>query len=97
MAKSAATLIALSADKIILAPNAELGPLDAQVIHPRDPHSTMSALDGFKTLEFLRTYALETMNICVFYFKNKGLTTDEAMDRALALVDKICNPLLLPN
>src|SRR5690349_379175 len=34
LAKSAATLLALGADEIVMAPAAELGPLDVQISHP---------------------------------------------------------------
>lgn len=92
-AKSAATLLSIAANKIILAPKAELGPLDAQVPDPRDTRNTISALDSFKSLEFLRTYAIETMDITVRFLLERGLTIDEATQRGIEMVDKICNPL----
>jgi hypothetical protein len=65
-AKSAATLFALGADAISMrAAHAELGPLDAQVTDPRNPARTMSALDGYQSVEYLRDYALTTQGLAV--------------------------------
>lgn len=65
-AKSAATLFTLGADDLAMPPAfAELGPLDAQVIDPRNPARTMSALDGYQSVEYLRDYALKTQSLAV--------------------------------
>jgi len=93
-AKSAATLISIAADNIILAPKAELGPLDAQVPDPRNRRNRISALDTFKSLEFLRMYALETMDLTVRFLLERGLTVDEATDKSIIMVEKVCNPLM---
>lgn len=61
-AKSAATFFCLGADEIWMSQGAELGPLDAQIEDPRDPNNSISALDEFRAIEFLRTYAFETLN-----------------------------------
>ena len=52
-AKSAATLLAIGADEIWMAPAAELGPLDAQFEHPDREGVTVSALDMTNALGFL--------------------------------------------
>jgi len=92
-AKSAATLICLAADEVGMCIHSELGPLDAQVPHPRDPHRTVSALDGFKALEFCRNYAIETMDLTVKFLLERGLKVDEAIERALRVLDITCTPL----
>jgi hypothetical protein len=51
-AKSAATLLALAADEIYMAPAAELGPLDAQIGYEQES-MTISALDIARSLEDL--------------------------------------------
>ena len=51
-AKSAATLLALAADEIFMAPAAELGPLDAQIGYEKEG-MTISALDVARSLEDL--------------------------------------------
>jgi hypothetical protein len=56
-AKSAATLLALGADEIFMAPAAELGPLDAQIPHP-DREMSISALDVAHTYDYLSQFAI---------------------------------------
>jgi Serine dehydrogenase proteinase len=56
-AKSAATLMAIGADEIYMAPAAELGPLDAQIEHPDREGVTISALNVAKALGFIGTFA----------------------------------------
>ena len=48
-AKSAATLLVLGADHVILGRNAELGPLDVQIVDP-DREQRISALDEVRLL-----------------------------------------------
>ncbi|MDO8431420.1 MAG: hypothetical protein Q7S58_03320 [Candidatus Binatus sp.] len=77
-AKSAATLLALGADKILLGrPPAELGPLDAQLFDPeREEH--LSALDEVQALERLHAFALEAFDRQMFLLldrTNKKLST----------------------
>lgn len=64
-AKSAATLFSLSADEIMMSEIAELGPLDAQVTDPRNPAKQMSALDGYRSVDYILEYALHTQNVVV--------------------------------
>lgn len=76
-AKSAATLFSLGADVIVMREAvAELGPLDVQVIDPRNPVQRMSALDGYQSVEYLRDYALQTQDLAV----------RQIMDRTRALM-----------
>ena len=51
---SAATLFALGGDQILLGSLGRLGPLDAQVVDPRNPVVYMSALDGYQSVEYIR-------------------------------------------
>lgn len=62
-AKSAATFMCLGSDEVIMSEIAELGPLDAQITDPRNPLKTMSALDGFKALEALRKFSMESFDL----------------------------------
>lgn len=56
-AKSAATLLAISADEIVMASSAELGPLDVQIEHPDRENVTISGLDESRALGFLADFA----------------------------------------
>ncbi len=58
-AKSAATLLALAADEIYMAPAAELGPLDAQIPNEGELIATFSALDVARSLDDLANSALD--------------------------------------
>jgi hypothetical protein len=60
-AKSAATILALGADRILMHEHAELGPLDAQVFDP-DREAQGSALDEVQALERLHAQALELVD-----------------------------------
>lgn len=60
-AKSAATLLILGADTIYLGPDAQLGPLDVQLLDP-EREELMSALDDAQALERLTAYALKTVD-----------------------------------
>lgn len=53
-AKSAATLMTLGADEIIMGPQSELGPLDMQMQHPLIENLHISALEGY--YPFLQIY-----------------------------------------
>ncbi|MBU4272204.1 MAG: hypothetical protein KKE86_08940 [Planctomycetes bacterium] len=57
-AKSAATILALGADKIIMNDHAELGPLDVQIWDP-DREEAMSGLDEVQALERLQAFAMD--------------------------------------
>ena len=66
-AKSAATLLCLGAEDIVVDELAELGPLDTQIYEEKkgDKMEFTSALNPFKTLEQLRKFSLETLDIAV--------------------------------
>lgn len=59
-AKSAATLLCLGVDDILMAENAALGPLDAQILDPRHPEEhRVSALQYFKSIDYLKQLSFE--------------------------------------
>jgi ClpP class serine protease len=60
-AKSAATLLTLGADQIILCANAELGPLDVQIFDP-NREDLRSALNEVQALERLNAFALKAVD-----------------------------------
>jgi len=56
-AKSAATLMALAADELVMGQESELGPLDLPIEHPLVEGVFLSALDGVNCLEYLFSVA----------------------------------------
>jgi Serine dehydrogenase proteinase len=58
-AKSASTLIAVGANKIVMSPFAELGPLDNQIRDSRNPTDYMSALDCLQSAQILISRAAD--------------------------------------
>lgn len=96
-AKSAATFLCITADEIIMCRTAELGPLDAQVQDPRDPDSFISALDSFKTLDAIREYAIQTLDMSVHLIlqrrRKNPLPIYQTIELASDFVGKILAPL----
>lgn len=95
-AKSAATLLCLGADEIVVDELAELGPLDTQIMEEKKGGqvSFASALNPFKTLEQLRQFSLETLDIAVKLIVSRcPMNPDEALDHATKFVGAITNPL----
>lgn len=93
-AKSAATFLCLGADEIYLSKTAELGPLDVQIPDPRKSGNLMSALDAFKALEYLRQYAMETLDLTVkMVLERSALTVKEALEEARQFVSIVITPL----
>ena len=81
-AKSASTLIALSARTIYMSPFGELGPLDTQIHDPRDPGTDISALDCYQSVDYVREFGFGTMD------KALGLLSDKTRGQ-IALGDLI--------
>jgi hypothetical protein len=95
-AKSAATLLCLGADEIVMDELAQLGPLDTQIVEEGKggQFSFASALNPFKTLEQLRQFSLETLDITVKLIVSRcPMTPAEALDHATKFVGAITNPL----
>jgi hypothetical protein len=94
-AKSAATLLTLAADQIVMGEMAELGPLDTQILErQRGSRKYNSALNPFKSLEQLQSFSLETLDMAVKLFINRSsLTVDEAIARAIEFASSISTPM----
>ena len=93
-AKSAATILALAADTIIVGERGELGPLDAQLMDP-DREEYASTLDEVQALQRLHARALdavdETMNVLVM---RSGKKVETLLPIALRFVSDMMRPLL---
>ncbi|MEX0939158.1 MAG: hypothetical protein WDZ59_14955 [Pirellulales bacterium] len=93
-AKSAATMLALGGDFILLGNHAELGPIDAQAMSP-DEGRCRSVLDEVQTLERLNAFALrsldETMQLLI---RRTGMRVDRLLPEAMSFVDNFVRPLM---
>lgn len=95
-AKSAATLLCIAADTIVLDELAQLGPLDTQILEERKggKGQYVSALNPFKTLEQLQKFALETLDVSVkMMVMRSGMDLDECLGHATAFVRTTTDPL----
>ena len=93
-AKSAATLIALAADRILFGEFGELGPLDPQVPDFTGSADYRSPLEIVKGLEYLRNYYVETFDVMVrFLLRRARMDVAHTMDRAAELLNPIADPL----
>jgi hypothetical protein len=95
-AKSAATLLCLGCDTIVLDELAELGPLDTQILEERKAGKTefTSALNPFKTLEQLQKYSLETLDIAVkMVAARSGMDLEACLRHATEFVGVTTGPL----
>jgi len=76
-----------------MADNAELGPLDVQIPDPKGGRH-ISALNAFKSLEFLREHLLETFDAVVRYNAEiYRMDLPHAISSATPLVNSLVNPL----
>jgi len=93
-AKSGATFLCLGADKILMGKNAELGPLDVQLADPRGSILPKSALNVFKSLEYLQRYAMDTLDLTTVLLMLKGdMDIPYALEKALPFVTCVTSPL----
>jgi hypothetical protein len=97
-AKSAATLLCLGADKIVLDEIAQLGPLDTQIKDDQttgaDVEGYTSALHPFKALEQLQEFSLTTLTTTTqALYERARLNVDDSIRHALSFVGKTTTPL----
>ena len=96
-AKSAATLMCLGMEELILSELGELGPLDVQTAERQDgdaPEYT-SALNHFQALEYVRLYTLETFDLVTTLIASQsGLKMSDSIRHAIDFTRLVCEPLL---
>lgn len=94
-AKSAATLLCLGADEIVMERLAELGPLDTQVFEDTKGKAEFtSALNPFKALEQLQAFSLEALDASVkMLIKRSVLSLDECIKHAIEFAVGTTSPL----
>ena len=96
VAKSAATLLCVGADKIVLDELAQLGPLDTQISEKKKggKEEYNSALNPFKTLEQLQKFSIETLDIAVkMVIARSGMDLDDCIKHAINFVGVTTGPL----
>jgi hypothetical protein len=92
-AKSAATLMALGAEHILLGRLGELGPLDAQIMYS-DRDESISALDEIQSLERLQKFALDTFDVTMqFLFAKTRKKVDAILPVATQFAHGLVHPL----
>jgi hypothetical protein len=97
LAASAATLIALGMDNLILGELGQLGPLDTQMAEKKEGDSPeyASALRQFTALEEIRKYSLETLDVATqLIISSSGLRMSNAVELAIELTKAVSEPLL---
>jgi hypothetical protein len=96
-AKSAATLLCIGADKIVLGEHAELGPLDVQIWEEKQPGKGdyHSALDPFKALEQMQSFSVDALSSAMrFIVNNYEMSYDDSLRHAVAFVGVTTGPLV---
>lgn len=94
-AKSAATLIAISGNKLYMAKNAELGPIDVQLLDAeREEYN--SALDAVQALERLNSFALSTFDKMMFIIAQRapGKRLDVLIPLSIQYATELVKPLM---
>jgi hypothetical protein len=94
-AKSAATLMCLAADSILMGQFSELGPLDVQIEDPIEKGAEpVSPIDDFKSMEFLREYAVEILDyFTVTFVKRYGISLKDALPHSTSCVTGLVGEL----
>lgn len=94
-AKSAATLLTLGANEILMNVHAELGPLDAQIYDPEYQVQNRPALDEVQALEQLSAFALRVFDdeIMPTLIHASDLKTSALMPVAIDFATRIVAPL----
>ncbi len=94
-AKSAATLICLAAHNIYLSEYSELGPIDVQVQDQLERGTKpFSPLDEFKSLEFLRDYAVESLDyFTALLLQRSGMSIKEALHESIPCITAMMRPM----
>lgn len=93
-AKSAATFFCLGVDSIYMGIDAELGPLDPQIVDRSGNDRDASALETFKALEQLLGYSINTLDTLTRYLRRTArMDFPHAIDRTQQLFPAIVTPL----
>jgi len=93
IAKSAATLLVLGADEIILGEYGELGPIDVQIFDP-ERQERLSGLDEVHSLERLNAFAMTAIDKAMLLFVNRmGMKAKSLLPHVTRFVAEFTSPL----
>ena len=93
-ARSAATLLCVAADRIVLDDLAVLGPLDAQVYE--SGRTYRPALNTFKSLERITVFSLDTLRTASEAIEKLNMTGEQALTYALQFVKTMSESMFAP-
>jgi ClpP class serine protease len=94
-AKSAATLLAIGADTLFVAPAADFGPLDVQIEHPDREGRVVSSLAGANALEQLAQLGVDlTLILGPRLIKTTNLPRADVVRELLAYASRTLQPVL---
>ncbi|MGC2458272.1 MAG: hypothetical protein WA435_09765 [Gallionellaceae bacterium] len=91
-AKSAATLMAVGGNEILMGREAELGPLDVQIFNDED-NEYKSALNAVQALERLNAYALSALDQFMLLLAAR---TNKKVDALVALASQYATSMVKP-
>jgi hypothetical protein len=94
-AKSAATLMTLGSDEIVMGYQSELGPLDAPIEHPIVEGIQLSAMDGINAIDFLFGFCDYVMfDLGLHIRKETQLSRKDSLQLALDFATKYTQPVV---
>lgn len=94
-AKSSGTMMCCGADKLIMCPISELGPLDKPMIHPDNETARISALDIVKSIDGMLDTAEEREKDLAREMNNElGIPMQKSLALASDSISKLVSPML---
>lgn len=98
-AKSAATLMTLAADEIVMGPQSEIGPIDMQMEHPLIQNLHISALEGYYPFmqlynKFVTEFFPMALQMADTIAMNVAIKREDAVDIALNTAIGYLNPIV---
>jgi len=94
-AKSSGTMMCCGADKLIMGPISELGPLDKPMIHPANETMRISALDIIKSIDGMLDIAEEREKKFAKEVNNEfGVPMEQSLGLASDSISKLISPML---
>lgn len=94
-AKSSGTMMCCGADKLIMGPISELGPLDKPMIHPDNETARISALDIVKSIDGMLDTAEEREKELAKEMNNElGIPMQKSLALASDSISKLVSPML---